>query len=471
MQGKNNPTFGGKARGIPGIVLFLAAIILIITTYLFFFFRAFEMAKTRDRLMSAGSDAECYSQMKADYHDYVDELASLAGLYVSTSDATYLNQYFQKRGTERPVLSEEAREDLGESQVYLLSEAIAREDEMVAFHLTAMKLSAMSKGVDLSEYEAFSSVTISSEDSALTTEEKQSKAEKMLLGVESVTLRNKVIELITSALDDEITKANDKLDQNLKQMIERSHIQELSASLISFIALVLAVLIYFLFLRPLQVASKHVELGEKIGSQRGLRELRFFADQYDQMIEKKSMMEDVLRQSARMDALTGLPNRLAEKHYISSLRHSSVRLPVAILSLDVNNLKPTNDTHGHVAGDELLKSAAKCILACFGDETGHNCFRTGGDEFIAILTDVSESEVRKKIERFQMMQAEEKISVSVGYAYSEKGDPDDFEDLFLLADKQMYRNKAKTKAQMASGQLAMPSSDDDCGCGPVNPEQ
>ena len=53
------------------------------------------------------------------------------------------------------------------------------------------------------------------------------------------------------------------------------------------------------------------------------------------------------------------------------------------VSLDVNGLKTINDTQGHAAGDELIKAAASCMKKCIGSYG--RVYRTGGDEFIALI--------------------------------------------------------------------------------------
>ena len=56
---------------------------------------------------------------------------------------------------------------------------------------------------------------------------------------------------------------------------------------------------------------------------------------------------------------------------------------MAVVMFDVNDLKYVNDTYGHDKGDALITTAAKIIKEAFG-ELG-KCYRTGGDEFIAVL--------------------------------------------------------------------------------------
>ena len=94
------------------------------------------------------------------------------------------------------------------------------------------------------------------------------------------------------------------------------------------------------------------------------------------------------------DPLTNLYNRYA---YIQDLEnfetHGIVPSDLIAISLDVNGLKKVNDNLGHQAGDELLCGAAQVIRDTFGPYG--KCFRTGGDEFIVLM-----SFRKKKMQRF-----------------------------------------------------------------------
>ncbi|MFC4254010.1 putative bifunctional diguanylate cyclase/phosphodiesterase [Croceibacterium xixiisoli] len=81
------------------------------------------------------------------------------------------------------------------------------------------------------------------------------------------------------------------------------------------------------------------------------------------------------------DALTGLPNRAAFNIALASL-DCEVPGSWALFVVDLDNLKVTNDTFGHYAGDGLLKVAGERILAAASPE---RMFRVGGDEFAIII--------------------------------------------------------------------------------------
>jgi diguanylate cyclase (GGDEF)-like protein len=84
---------------------------------------------------------------------------------------------------------------------------------------------------------------------------------------------------------------------------------------------------------------------------------------------------------ANNDALTGLANRASFNGALAGLSCSAVG-EWAILVIDLDNLKTTNDTFGHQAGDELLKDVAARILCAAGPDLA---FRLGGDEFAVIV--------------------------------------------------------------------------------------
>jgi len=84
---------------------------------------------------------------------------------------------------------------------------------------------------------------------------------------------------------------------------------------------------------------------------------------------------------ARTDALTGLGNRRA----LDDRLHHLPRTRFALLALDVDDLKKVNDTHGHDAGDELLAKLAAVLASEL--RSGDLLARTGGDEFVALLSD------------------------------------------------------------------------------------
>ena len=123
----------------------------------------------------------------------------------------------------------------------------------------------------------------------------------------------------------------------------------------------------------------------------------------------KEMGESVLASARQIqylayhDSLTGLPNRLMFREYLTLTLHRATRYNehMAILFLDLDDFKRVNDTLGHGIGDQLLKEVGdrlSTILRCAdlvardtSDKPGDIVARLGGDEFIILLTENRES--------------------------------------------------------------------------------
>ena len=155
--------------------------------------------------------------------------------------------------------------------------------------------------------------------------------------------------------------------------------------------------------------------------------------------EKKLVEEQ--KHYAYHDQLTGMRNR---RSYEEKLQELAKNPPseFCIVMADLNELKRTNDSIGHHAGDELITGAAECLKAAFdGIDT---IYRTGGDEF-CIVTEGPIEEAKAAIAKLENVTAQWKgrynssLSVSAGAASNR--DHDTIESITAEADKNMYECK------------------------------
>lgn len=156
---------------------------------------------------------------------------------------------------------------------------------------------------------------------------------------------------------------------------------------------------------------------------------------------------------AQHDALTELPNRLlfdevAEHDLAFASRRGQT---MALLAVDLDGFKGVNDTHGHAAGDAVLKTVAQRIQEII--RASDIAARIGGDEFIIMLTDVNQESALETAERIiallSMAYADCQVSVSasVGVAlYPECGDT--LKTLTAAADQAMYLAKQSGKQRV-----------------------
>ena len=152
-----------------------------------------------------------------------------------------------------------------------------------------------------------------------------------------------------------------------------------------------------------------------------------------------------LRARARTDTLTGLLNRAAlDDHLTTALTETT---PVAVLFVDLDGFKHVNDTHGHHAGDDVLRSVARRLRNAVrsSEELG----RYGGDEFVVVcrtddprvLADVAARIAGALSEPIRFEGGLWQPSASTGVAVAREGD--DATALLRRADAEMYRTKAE----------------------------
>ena len=144
---------------------------------------------------------------------------------------------------------------------------------------------------------------------------------------------------------------------------------------------------------------------------------------------------------AYTDALTGLMNRAKCTQYITS-----INVPYAIISIDLDRLKRVNDTFGHIEGDKMIKAFSDLLKESF---VGASLIgRNGGDEFMVVYENpepqTCESAIRllqEKMAEFNKGTEKFTLSASAGFALSSEVANGKYEDVFYLADGRMYRMK------------------------------
>ena len=143
------------------------------------------------------------------------------------------------------------------------------------------------------------------------------------------------------------------------------------------------------------------------------------------------------------DDLTGLLNRRA---WYEQLDHALTRArrsgrPVSVVLLDLDRFKQINDTHGHAAGDRLLRTVSACWSEALRDVD--TLGRIGGDEFAVIVEDSDYDETKAVVARLEDAMPDYH-EVSTGFATWD-GD-EDIPSLVNRADRRMYDRKQQLAA-------------------------
>ena len=155
----------------------------------------------------------------------------------------------------------------------------------------------------------------------------------------------------------------------------------------------------------------------------------------DSLTEELHHENEMLQQISVTDALTGIRNRMAlRKDYESYVGHE-----VTVMMLDLNDFKQINDTRGHEEGDRILHETGRVLADAFGEE---HCYRYGGDEFLVIVPDISESEFQQKLDTVMRskpsVDGSLRADFSAGYVHAMLNDSDLLRSLIHTADEKMY---------------------------------
>lgn len=164
-----------------------------------------------------------------------------------------------------------------------------------------------------------------------------------------------------------------------------------------------------------------------------------------------AMHYEQLEQSAEKDYLTGLPNLKGLSKQLQMLKQESCLSYLSLIVLDLDFFKNVNDTHGHQAGNEILRELGRRLRSAMSEDV--YIARFGGEEFIILFPDYSQEVAYKAAEKIRRLIAEksfdvsesmetgkrETVSVTASLGLATSTDHGaDIEELIHLADRAMY---------------------------------
>ncbi|MBN1572549.1 MAG: diguanylate cyclase [Deltaproteobacteria bacterium] len=166
-------------------------------------------------------------------------------------------------------------------------------------------------------------------------------------------------------------------------------------------------------------------------------------------ITDRKRVEERLKRLTITDSLTGLYNR---RHFFKTLRENLVSarkesFPMCLMMLDIDDFKVFNDTYGHLAGDEVLRTFGKITtksIRCNVDLA----FRYGGDEFAIILPNAKKENAEKIASRITQKFEENFGDLEISIGISSLDNHKSIEELIDTADNAMYAAKSKKKTQI-----------------------
>jgi diguanylate cyclase (GGDEF)-like protein len=180
------------------------------------------------------------------------------------------------------------------------------------------------------------------------------------------------------------------------------------------------------------------------------------SDEVGVMARALLVLRDTSREAAelRLDQLTGLPTRKLLMDRLRQAKALSARERTygGLILIDLDKFKSLNDTHGHDAGDALLRELARRLSGCVRDTD--TAARLGGDEFVVVLVNIGHTEVEATAniqavsanvsavlnQPYQLGNLTYTSTASIGIALFQ-GEGCSAEDLLKRADLAMYKSK------------------------------
>lgn len=162
---------------------------------------------------------------------------------------------------------------------------------------------------------------------------------------------------------------------------------------------------------------------------------------------------ELLKNLAETDALTGLPNRRRFMDFANRTLDLAARnrKPLAIIMMDIDHFKAYNDTYGHIAGDHVLERIAQ-VMKQIIRRKADIIARYGGEEFAAVLQDLSEDQAKALCESLRQgveaMDIEHSgsdyatITISIGLYFGTIYPHQKIVDLIDIADQALYTAKS-----------------------------
>jgi diguanylate cyclase (GGDEF)-like protein/PAS domain S-box-containing protein len=193
------------------------------------------------------------------------------------------------------------------------------------------------------------------------------------------------------------------------------------------------------------------------------RELTAMATDIAGIAIERARSEERIQHMAHHDPLTGLPNRTLFWAQFSRALHEARRenRKITVAYLDLDNFKQINDTLGHAAGDEVLKTLSSRMAGCI--RVTDLLVRLGGDEFAIVFSNVSQDELGV-VRRLQELRTaiskpigiDDKSVIatcSMGVAFFPQ-DGETPEELLARADRAMYdaKDQGRDRLRVSGGE-------------------
>ena len=437
---------GGISIRIIGAIATVAAIVLAF----FAFTLAGQVADAEEEAATAEANYIDCSKAVNDLQAASDYLTTQARLFVTTGRAECMNAYMEelavtnRRGNAVNVLRSSLA--TGQDAIGDLEQALEASDELANSELVAMRLAANHYKIE-DVPAKIANAALSTQRDELDAGSNIDIARSLVLNASYDEAKAEIranVEASSQALLDQLNsdiEVNKALRQNLLFQLR------IAVALLLCVVMVLVLALFMYVLKPLGHYVKRIERSEPLQAD-GAYELHYLANAYNTMYEDNNKRIEQLREFAERDPLTGISNRNGYDSFLATHTRN-----IALILIDVDNLKEFNTAFGHDTGDAALVKLANALSTAFRS-TDFPC-RIESDKFAVIMTNMNadlHDAISNKIDLVNSILANDAddlplVTLSVGAAFSAEGMTD--QDIYDAASEALQHAQAKGPGSIA----------------------
>jgi len=206
------------------------------------------------------------------------------------------------------------------------------------------------------------------------------------------------------------------------------------------VIIVTLIVFYLTLIKPLSAIVKNIRVNSEASETKGLREIRLIASAYNSLIARRAKFEDFLRSTTDSGMLTKLPDRTVFRKRMEEEKQGDTSA-LTLIILDVADYETTLEKLGEPAAEQLLKTAAECVVKCFGNENNDNCYIYDTGRFAVVQPGLSRDLLDDELELFAQEQSRWGISIYWGVSSTDDYSGTNAEALIQEAERKLYVQK------------------------------
>ncbi len=278
---------------------------------------------------------------------------------------------------------------------------------------------------------------LSEGEEGMTTEQKIAAAKNIAVTPEYADTKFALVSVVNMVIG-EIDRLSGEKAATAGRTIAITQLMIRLVTITIILVIVITLLVFYLTLiKPLSAIVKNIRVNSVANEDKGLREIRLIASAYNSLIARRAKFEDFLRSTTDTGVLAKLPGRSVFTKRLDEEQQNGTKKLTLIL-LDVADYDKTLEKLGESAAEQLLKTAAECVLKSFGNEDSDNCYVYDTSRFAVVASALTRELLDDELELFAQEQSKWGISIYWGVSSTEDFQNTEKDKMIQEAERKLY---------------------------------